>query len=445
MNSKSRIWATCFIGMMFSACGSNRGTSSGTGGNDGLNGSANSGGSTSGGGTVTNTASSSATIGGIVEQTTGSGGRASGASKTSAQGGTNATRSFLSAIGGSGENGQGGTAPHSSVSTSTPSSGAIGGKSSVGAGGSAGENANVPDTSAIGHPRRVLLLDEGNRRVVLMDLQSPSTEVWSRPIEASKYGDSMRDIQLVGGDRVAVSVAKGYVELDLRTGEIKKEVTAFAHIESLRRLPNGNTILGSNDGAVTLQELDPKDALVPERKVTFPTLQELRLFRRTPQGTFLVALKSKLAEVNWDKQIVWEMAIPNGDYVYMGLRQDKHIAVTSGYGATLLIIEPTGKKVVATIGGKTQSDSATIAPYFYAGFQVLPNGHYVVTNWEGHGSANGSKGIQLLEYDASGALVWKWKQDAKLVSSLHHVIVLDGLDTTKLHDDVSGVLAPVTQ
>jgi hypothetical protein len=69
----------------------------------------------------------------------------------------------------------------------------------------------------------------------------------------------------------------------------------------------------------------------------------------------------------------------------------------------------------------------------------------VVTNWEGHGSGNGGKGLQLLEYDPSGVLVWKWKQDPNLVSSLHHVIVLDGLDTTKLHDDVNGVLAPVTQ
>jgi hypothetical protein len=75
----------------------------------------------------------------------------------------------------------------------------------------------------------------------------------------------------------------------------------------------------------------------------------------------------------------------------------------------------------------------------------LPNGHFVVTNWEGHGGGNGSKGLQLLEYDASGLLVWKWKQDPNLVSSLHGVIVLDGLDTTKLHDEVNGVLAPVTQ
>jgi hypothetical protein len=155
---------------------------------------------------------------------------------------------------------------------------------------------------------------------------------------------------------------------------------------------------------------------------------------------------AKLAEVNWDKQTNWEMSIPGGDWVFQGLRlPDKTIAVTSGYGASILVIDQATKKVLTTIGGKSQPDAATIVPNFYGGFQVLPNGHFVVTNWEGHGGGNGGKGLQLLEYDASGALVWKWKQDPNLVSSLHQVIVLDGLDTTQLHDDVNGVLAPVTQ
>jgi hypothetical protein len=170
------------------------------------------------------------------------------------------------------------------------------------------------------------------------------------------------------------------------------------------------------------------------------------MLRRTPQGTFLIGAGNKLAEVNWDKQSLWEMTIPDGNYVYLGLRlPDNTIAVTSGYGAAILVIDPTANKVLTTIGGKGQPDAATIVPNFYAGYQILPNGHFVVTNWEGHGSGNGGKGLQLLEYDPSGLLVWQWKQDPSLVSSLHGVIVLDGLDTTKLHDDVNGVLAPVTQ
>jgi hypothetical protein len=308
-------------------------------------------------------------------------------------------------------------------------------------GGAPADGGSPADASGVGNPRRVLLCDEGNMRLHLLDLENPGPAVWSKPL------DGMRDIQLVGGDRVAVSIAKGYVELDLKTGATKKEVGNFAGVESIRRLPNGNTVLGANaSGGVTLQELDSQDAPIPGHKVTFASYGQFRTLRRTPQGTFLIGVGTKLAEVNWNNQTLWEMDIPGGSSVYQGLRlSDGTLAVASGYGAAILVIDPASKKVLTTIGGKAQPDAGAIVPNFYAGFQVLPNGHFVVTNWEGHGNGNGSKGFQLLEYDASGLLVWKWKQDPNLVSSLHGVIVLDGLDTTKLHDEVNGVLAPVTQ
>ena len=307
--------------------------------------------------------------------------------------------------------------------------------------GGAPNDAGSPDASVVGDPLRVLLCDEGNQRILLLDLKHPGSAVWRTSLEG------MRDIQLVGGGRIAASTSKGYVELDLETGEKKKEVSSFAGVESLRRLPNGHTVLGANtNGGVTLQELDDRDAPVAGRQVTFSGYTQLRLLRRTPQGTFLVGVGTKLAEVDWNGRRVWEMDIPDGSSVYQGLRlADQTIAVASGYGAAILVIDPASKKVLRTIGGKAQPDAASVVPNFFAGFQVLPNGHFVITNWEGHGGGNGGKGLQLLEYDSAGALVWSWKQDPNLLSSLHGVIVLDGLDTTKLHDDVNGVLAPVTQ
>lgn len=307
--------------------------------------------------------------------------------------------------------------------------------------GGAPRDAGSPDASVIGDPLRVLLCDEGNQRILLLDLKHPGSAVWRTSLEG------IRDIQLVGGGRILASTPKGYVELDLETGEKKKEVSSFAGVESLRRLPDGHTVLGANaNGGITLQELDEKDAPVAGRQVTFSGYTQLRLLRRTPQGTFLVGVGTKLAEVDWNGKRIWEMDIPDGSSVYQGLRlADQTIAVTSGYGAAILVIDPTTKKVLRTIGGKAQPDAETVVPNFFAGFQILPNGHFVVTNWEGHGGGNGGKGVQLLEYDSAGALVWSWKQDPSLVASLHGVIVIDGLDTTKLHDDVNGVLAPVTQ
>ena len=92
---------------------------------------------------------------------------------------------------------------------------------------------------------------------------------------------------------------------------------------------------------------------------------------------------------------------------------------------------------------KTITGPEEVKPNFYAGFQVLSDGNYVVTNWQGHGPKFGASGIQLLEYSPEGKLVWRWKQDAEKFSSLQGVIVLDGLDLNRLHvENSKGVLEP---
>jgi hypothetical protein len=50
----------------------------------------------------------------------------------------------------------------------------------------------------------------------------------------------------------------------------------------------------------------------------------------------------------------------------------------------------------------------------------------------------------LLELDPCGEVVWQWSE-AKLISSLQGVMVLDGLDTTKLHDERNGLMQPLVK
>jgi len=451
MNSRMSNCFAAAIVVLFVACSSTNPAPTNTGGNGGQaqGGAGGKGGQAGQGG---QTMAAGGNSGGTGGQNTNTGGSSSNSGGKSGQGGTSTGTGPGAAGGAGGGGGQGGNTSQPQADASDTALGGAGGGPAGDAGGASGKDV-AADATTVGHPVRVLLADEGNRRVVLVDLESAGKAIWSRQLnDPTKDGDSMRDIQLVGGDRVAVSVAKGYVELDVKTGDIKKEVSTFDGVESLRRLPSGNTVLGSNsNGGVTLQELDSQDAPVTGHKVTFTNYNNFRMLRRTPQGTFLIGAGNKLAEVNWDKQTLWEMdftpaAGHDPNYMYQGLSlPDKTIAVTSGYSASLLIVDPTTKTVKQTIGGKGQPDAATIVPNFYAGYQILPNGHFVVANWEGHGGQNGGTGLQLLEYDQAGLKVWSWKQDASMVSSIHHVIVLDGLDTTKLHDDVNGVLAPVTQ
>ena len=398
MGTQRSSLATAMVVLLI-ACSSSPGTSTimtngsggqtqvGTGGRSGLGGQTTAAGGVPGGaggrsGLGGQTTAAGGNPGGTGGRTTAAGGNPGG---IGGQGGVSTETQPDAAAATGGRGGQGGNTSLSQVDASDTPTGGAGGNPGGDGGGASGKDV-AADANVVGNPRRVLLSDEGNRRILLVDLQNPSSAVWSRQLsDLTKYGDSMRDVQLVGGDRVAVSVAKGYVELDIKTGEIKKEVVNFDGVESLRRLASGNTILGANaNGGVTLQELDSQDVLVAGHNVTFTNYSQLRLFRRTAQGTFLIAVGATLAEVNWDKQTLWQMSIPGGDWVFQGLRlPDKTIAVTSGYGATLVVIDQAAKKVLTTIGGKSQPDAATIVPNFYGGFQVLPNGHFIVTNWEG--------------------------------------------------------------
>jgi hypothetical protein len=114
--------------------------------------------------------------------------------------------------------------------------------------------------------------------------------------------------------------------------------------------------------------------------------------------------------------------------------------VSTGYGGNFQVFGA-DEKLVRSFNGP-----AEINPVFYAGFQIMKNGNYVVTNWQGHGPGHGDSGHQLLEYTPNGKLVWSWKQDPSKYSSLQGVLVLDGLDMKMLHVEGSaGTLMPVRQ
>jgi hypothetical protein len=104
------------------------------------------------------------------------------------------------------------------------------------------------------------------------------------------------------------------------------------------------------------------------------------------------------------------------------------------------VFAPPAQAPVRTFSGGDPAPN----PFFFADVQVMPGGSYVVANWQGHGDFGG-QGIQLLEYDNTGELVWWWQQEDAFIDSLQYVIVLDGLDLEKLHVEstTTGELEPV--
>src|SRR5690606_6285538 len=95
--------------------------------------------------------------------------------------------------------------------------------------------------------------------------------------------------------------------------------------------------------------------------------------------------------------------------------------------------------ILRKFGGKEDVPEA-VNPFFYATFQLMPDGHIILANWQGHGEGFGNSGVQLLEFDTAGKIVWQWSEPER-ISSLQGLLVLDGLDTALLHDERGGCMA----
>lgn len=284
--------------------------------------------------------------------------------------------------------------------------------------------------------RRILLRDEGLSQLSYVNLANPQSN-WRLPVPAG------RDIQLVGAGRVLIGTGTGYEEREIATGNKVHELTSYNGTIAARRLRNGNTLLvGLNwqeKQGIVLVEIDKNG--ISQRLIVYPGFGYVRLVRETVAGTFLVTADDTVFEGKADGSILWRARIVGRDkpHAWQALRlQDGKTVVSTGFAANFQFFGVDGK-LLDTIGG-----TANVKPHFFSGFQILANGNYVVTNWQGHGPQFGAVGIQLLEYTPDGKLVWSWKQDPAKFSSLQGVVVLDGLDLNFLHvEDASGKLVPV--
>ncbi|NQW99688.1 hypothetical protein HQ447_03445 [bacterium] len=284
---------------------------------------------------------------------------------------------------------------------------------------------------------RFLTIDEGRAQLLHIDEIDPAND-WIVPIGHPQA----RDMQLVGGGRVLIGHHHGWSEFEIASGRVLSEFTGYEGVTAVRRQPDGHTIVAGVDIAgvsgVVILELDAENREV--RRAVYPG-DYVRLIRQTGQGTFLMSCNDRIREGDREGNYLREYPVEGFYHAWKSLRLPSgNLLVSAGYGAFLVELDPAGE-IVRKFGGKEQVPSA-VNPFFYAMFQLLADGHIVLANWQGHGEGFGASGVQLLEFDRAGEIVWQWS-DASRISSLQGVLVLDGLDTALLHDERDGVMAPI--
>jgi len=283
---------------------------------------------------------------------------------------------------------------------------------------------------------QLLLADEGNQKIHYVNLLD-TTKNWSISVSSN------RDMQLVGDNKLMVSNGTGYEEYDLLTHQQTKKVSIGSQIQSIFRIAQQETYVGIDGTVPSISIIDVASGKSKGTISIQPSIT-LRIIRATAKKTFLVGGKDAgiVYEVDSTGKKIWEANVGGSPYQAVRMLNGNTI-ISTGYGAQIAVVDKSAKVIRKFPANPKDASLTSVKPNFFGGFQVLDNGNVVVTNWQGHGSGMGANGVQVLEFDSTGAIVGGWKQNASYISSLHGVIVLDNLDTKVLNSDVNGILGPV--
>jgi hypothetical protein len=210
-----------------------------------------------------------------------------------------------------------------------------------------------------------------------------------------------------------------------RGKEVVFEYRSKSEIYACQRLPNGHTFIGEcNSGR--LLEVAPKDTIVKEIKL-LPEGKDgghayFRNARVLANGNYLVAHYGGQVVKEYDPlgKVVREIPAEGGPHSVARLPNGNTIVACGDTKkcARVFEVDPAGKTVWEVKDG----DLPGVSLKFMTGFQRLPNGNTVMTNWVGHG--NFGKAPHIVEVTPAKKVVWTFN-DHKTMKTIASIQLLD--------------------
>lgn len=267
--------------------------------------------------------------------------------------------------------------------------------------------------------RKLLISGCGLGYVAIVDTAGKT--YWRMP-QAEETDDSW----LLPDGHILLAYKHGVRELvpDLASGQGAKVVwerptPEGGETHSCQPLPEGRILVGESYAGVSrILEIDRagKEYVRIELKEYGGAHSSFRQIRKTPQGTYLATQQrggGKALEIDANGTTV--RTFPGGRFGACRLPNGNTL-VACGDEHRFLEIDPQDKVVWSV----EQKDLPDVAIGFAAGFQRLPNGNTLLTNWGGHG---GSAGAAIIEITPDKQVVWR--SPAEIASRVASVFVLD--------------------
>lgn len=223
---------------------------------------------------------------------------------------------------------------------------------------------------------------------------------WTHPVRGG------RDLWVLPNGNILTNSTKEVLEI---TPDHKTvfTYTAQEEIHSCQRLPDGNTLVAIG-GPARLVEVRPDGTVahtIPLTTTAKSAHDQMRMARRTPDGTYLVSHNSDRVVREYDRtgKVLHEWKVPVQVHAVVQLK-DKGLLISGNNGPdkepATIEYDATGKEVWR-VGAK---DLPGITFKWMSGIQRLPNGNTVICQWLGHKQMG--TGPQLVEVTRDKQVVW---------------------------------------
>lgn len=273
----------------------------------------------------------------------------------------------------------------------------------------------------IGNPihARFLAIDEGRQSLSFIDTDKPEP-LWVLDLKEFPLARSM---QRLAEDRALVGFDRGFFELEISSGKVLHVVDKWKAVTAAWRQESATLVTGTNLEGITGVVVLTVDSQGTVCGLSHRDGDYVRLMQPGDAETYLLCTNDHILETDTRLQALRSFKAEGFLHAWKAQRlAGGGTLVSAGYGAFMARFAPDGS--LEQIFGRAADLPPEIAPFFYASFQLRPNGMLLVANWQGHGPDNGGKGRQLLEFAPDGQLVGSWSSPAHL-SSLQGLLVLE--------------------